>query len=96
MLIIIVISKTINIQIKRSLNEAISLNSSFVSNGAVGYNLSPTSMYFTEGTNIIDYYNSSKNSMAWDGAISSLNEQAKVLFDSSFNFGQLYQQIYNK
>ena len=89
-------SLDILLDIKRSLNEAISLNSSFVSKGAVGYNLSPTSMYFTEGTNIIDYYNSSGSSMAWDGAISSLNEQAKVLFDSSFNFGQLYQQIYNK
>lgn len=89
-------SLDILLDIKRSLNEAISLNDSFVSKGAIGYNISPTAMYFTGGTNIIDYYNSSKNSMAWDGAITSLNEQAKVLFDSSFNFGQLYQQIYNK
>ena len=89
-------SLDILLDIKRSLNEAISLNDSFVSKGVSGYNLSPTAMYFTEGANIIDYYNSSKSSMAWDGAISSLNEQAKVLFDSSFNFGQLYQQIYNK
>lgn len=89
-------SLDILLDIKRSLNETISLNDSFVSKGTVGYNLSPTAMYFTGGTNIIDYYNSSKGSMAWEGAISSLNEQAKVLFDSSFNFGQLYQQIYNK
>lgn len=89
-------SLDILLDIKRSLNETISLNDSFVSKGTVGYNLSPTAMYFTGGTNIIDYYNSSKGSMAWESAISSLNEQAKVLFDSSFNFGQLYQQIYNK
>ena len=67
-------SLDILLDIKRSLNEAISLNDSFVSKGTSGYNLSPTAMYFTEGANIIDYYNSSKSSMAWDGAISSLNE----------------------
>ena len=61
-----------------------------------GYRAKEMLKEYLDDYNIIDYYNSSKSSMAWDGAITSLNEQAKVLFDSSFNFGQLYQQIYNK